>query len=52
MKKILYILIIIPVLMLGIPSCTDYLEEDNKAGATADLTYATATGLNGLVASC
>jgi starch-binding outer membrane protein, SusD/RagB family len=52
MKKIIYILCIIPVLLLGMPSCSDFLEEDNKAGATADLTYATATGLNGLVASC
>jgi starch-binding outer membrane protein, SusD/RagB family len=52
MKKILYILFLVPVLMLGIPSCTDFLEEDNKAGATADLTYSTATGIQGLVSSC
>jgi starch-binding outer membrane protein, SusD/RagB family len=52
MKKILYILFLVPVLMLGIPSCTDFLEEDNKAGATAELTYASATGLQGLVSGC
>ncbi|MGE4587670.1 MAG: RagB/SusD family nutrient uptake outer membrane protein [Mangrovibacterium sp.] len=33
-------------------SCSDYLEEDNKVGATADLTYSTTTGIQGLVSSC
>jgi hypothetical protein len=32
--------------------CSDYLEEDNKAGATADLTYSTKAGIDGLVSSC
>jgi hypothetical protein len=31
---------------------THFLEEDNKTGATADLTYSTASGIKGLVAGC
>ena len=52
MKKKIYILIAAMALMLGTPSCSDYLDEDNKVGATADLTYSTATGIQGLVSSC
>ncbi len=52
MKKIVYALLFLPVLIIGLPSCEDFLQEDNKAGATADLTYATSTGLQGLVSSC
>ena len=33
-------------------SCSDYLEENNKVGSTADLTYNTKSGIEGLVASC
>ncbi len=40
------------VLLLSMPSCSDFLIEDNKTGETADLSYATATGIHGLVASC
>ena len=36
---------------LGTTSCTDFLEEDNKAGETADLVYNTKTGVDGLVYS-
>lgn len=36
---------------LGTTSCSDYLEEDNKAGETADLVYNTKTGVDGLVYS-
>lgn len=32
--------------------CSEYLEEDNKVGMTSDLTYSTASGIRGLVASC
>lgn len=32
-------------------SCSDFLEEDNKTGETADLTYNTSTGIDGLVSS-
>jgi len=52
MKIKSYILIVAGVLMLGMPSCENYLEEDNKTGQTADLTYATASGIEGLVSSC
>lgn len=52
MKIKSYILLATLVLTLGLSSCTDYLEEDNKAGATADLTYATKSGIDGLVGSC
>ena len=52
MKKILYIVLAAMALMLGTPSCTDYLNEENKAGATADLSYATSAGISGLVSSC
>ena len=33
-------------------ACSDFLEENNKVGMTADLTYSTASGIKGLVASC
>ncbi len=52
MKKILYIILAATVLVLGMPACSDFLEEDNKAGVTADLAYSTASGIHGLVASC
>ena len=52
MKKILSICLVASALMAGTTSCSDFLEEDNKAGATADLTYTTSTGITGLVNSC
>jgi starch-binding outer membrane protein, SusD/RagB family len=51
MKKIIYTIFATMVLMMVIPSCTDFLNEENKVGQTADLTYSTATGINGLMAS-
>lgn len=39
-------------LTLGTTSCSDFLEEENKVGMTADLTYSTSTGIQGLVNSC
>lgn len=51
MKNKLYIILAAVALMLGTPSCSDYLDEDNKVGATADLTYSTSTGIQGLVTS-
>lgn len=38
--------------MIGTTSCSDYLQEENKTGATADLEYATQSGIDGLVGSC
>lgn len=39
-------------LLLGTTSCADFLTEENKTGATADLEYATQSGIDGLVGSC
>jgi hypothetical protein len=52
MKKSIYIIFAAIALLVGSPSCTDFLEEENKAGMTADLTYNTVSGIDGLVASC
>ncbi len=52
MKKIFLTIVAATALLLGTPSCSDFLEEDNKAGMTADLTYSTTSGVQGLVASC
>lgn len=51
MKNIKYTLLAAAVLMIG-SSCSDFLTEENKAGETADLTYSTKTGIDGLVSSC
>lgn len=52
MKKLIYYTLTALVLMTGTLSCTDFLEEDNKVGMTADLAYNTVSGIDGLVASC
>ena len=52
MKKIFASIIIAAAALSGITSCSDFLEEDNKTGMTADLAYSTATGIEGLVKSC
>jgi starch-binding outer membrane protein, SusD/RagB family len=52
MKKIIYIIFAVMVLTMVLPSCSDFLTEDNKVGQTADLTYSTSSGIKGLVASC
>ncbi len=53
MKQKIYISLLAAVTLWGgFSSCSDFLEEENKVGQTADLTYSTATGINGLVASC
>ena len=51
MKKILSMLLAATAFGLGTSSCSDFLEEDNKAGETADLVYQTKTGIDGLVYS-
>ena len=33
-------------------SCSDFLDEENKVGDTADLAYGTVTGMDGLMSSC
>lgn len=51
MKKIFSIFLAVSALGLTATSCSDYLEEDNKTGETADLAYNTITGIDGLVSS-
>lgn len=52
MKIKIYLLTAVSALTLGLTSCSDFLEEDNKVGQTADLAYSTQTGLNGLIGDC
>lgn len=53
MKKKVYILMagLMAVSSMGLTSCSDFLDEENKTGQTADLLYNTKTGIDGLVAS-
>lgn len=51
MKKILSLSFAVLAFGLTTTSCSDYLEEDNKTGETADLAYNTVTGIDGLVYS-
>ena len=51
MKKI-FALFIAATALVGFTACNDFLEEDNKTGMTADLTYQTESGIEGLVKSC
>ena len=52
MKKTISIFLAASAFTLGATSCSDFLEEENKVGQTADLTYSTASGIEGLVNSC
>lgn len=52
MKNKIYTILLSTAFMLGAVSCEDFLVEDNKVGQTADLLYATETGVESLVASC
>ncbi len=54
MKNIIYIYLLTGIIILGsLSSCQEeFLEEVNKTGETADLTYSTKTGIEGLVAAC
>ena len=52
MKKIFASIIIAAATLTSITSCSDFLDEDNKTGMTADLAYSTTTGIEGLVKSC
>ena len=52
MKKIFGIIIAAATLTTGFTSCSDFIEEENKTGMTADLTYSTVSGIEGLVKSC
>ena len=50
MKKI-YMLFAAAAISFGATSCSDFLEEDNKTGETADLAYNTKIGIEGLIQS-
>jgi len=50
MKKI-YMLFAAAAISFGATSCSDFLEEDNKTGETADLAYNTKIGIDGLIQS-
>ena len=53
MKNKIFITLVTTALVLGTTtSCSDFLKEENKTGQTADLLYATETGIESLVASC
>ena len=51
MKKILSMLFAATAIGFGATSCSDFLEEDNKTGETADLAYNTISGIDGLFQS-
>ena len=51
MKKILSMLLVAAAIGSGTTSCSDFLDEDNKTGETADLAYNTKIGIDGLVYS-
>lgn len=51
MKNKIYTILLSTAFLIGAGSCTDFLEEDNKVGQTADLLYATETGIESLIAS-
>ena len=51
MKKILSMFFVTAAFALGTTSCSDFLEEDNKTGETADLAYNTISGIDGLITS-
>ena len=51
MKNITYKIFAL-ILALGTVSCSDFLDEDNKTGLTADGYYVTAEGIEALVNSC
>ena len=51
MKKIYSMLFAAAAISFGATSCSDFLEEDNKTGETADLAYNTKIGIDGLIQS-
>lgn len=46
-----YLIALFIVILMTNISCTDYLLEDNKTGATEDVIYSTKSGLDGLLAA-
>ena len=52
MRKNIYILWAVSVLLMMNVSCSDFLNEENKINETSSTTYNTATGLQGLIETC
>jgi hypothetical protein len=52
MKNIANLFLATAALSLGLASCSDFLDEDDKTGQTAESTYTTVSGIEGLVNSC
>ena len=50
-KQILHLSLFTFALSVALTSCSDFLEEDNKTGETADLAYNTVSGIDGLIQS-
>ena len=50
--RLKYIIAVFAVLMLANTSCSDFLEEDNRAGSTEEIKYITKSGIDGLVGAC
>jgi len=50
-KGFKYISVIFVIIIISNISCTDYLLEDNKTGASEDVIYSTKSGLDGLLAA-
>jgi hypothetical protein len=46
-----YIITVLAVVILANTSCSDFLEEDNRAGSTEETKYITRSGIDGLVAA-
>ena len=51
MKKILSFMMAAATLTGGLTSCSDFLEEENKTGESAELSYNTKSGIEGLVSA-
>ena len=51
MKKIYSMLFAAAAISFGATSCSDFLDEDNKTGETANLAYNTVSGIDGLIQS-
>lgn len=52
MKTKIFMLAAATALTFATTSCSDFLDEENKIGESAENTYTTKTGINGLLANC
>jgi starch-binding outer membrane protein, SusD/RagB family len=49
--KIKYFILVFAIIVMAGTSCSDFLDENNRTGATEDLIYSTKNGIDGLVAA-